>query len=93
MKVCTFNQGGILIDAYRTLFLAIPTGDSAYRAVIPRADLEAHPDLMQLINANLGVRWMGPGSHLMTYPIRAGQASFMNSHPLWSNLTTQLTAI
>lgn len=93
MKVCTFNQSDILIDAHRTLFLAIPTGDSAYRAVIPRADLEAHPDLMYFLNANLGVRWMGPGSHLMTYPIRAGQASFMYSHILWSNLTAQLAAL
>lgn len=84
MKVCTFDQGDIVIGTYRTLFLALPTGDSAYRAVIPRTDLEPHPDLMNFVNANLGVRWMGPGRHIMAYPIRAGQASFifMYSHML-----------
>jgi len=64
--------------------LAPPTGDSAYRATIPRADLERHPDLMYFLNSNLGVRWMGPGSHLMTYPIRAGQASLVLYHNISS---------
>lgn len=94
MKVGTFTQIYTLIRYSRYTFLALPTGDSAYRAVIPRTDLERHPDLMYFVNANLGVRWMGPGRHLMTYPIRAGQASFYVTPINYvTDLTTNLTAL
>jgi hypothetical protein len=63
------------------------------QVVIPRTDLEPHLDLMYFVNDNLGVRWMGPGRHLMTYPNRGGQASFYVLANYVVNLTTQLIAL
>jgi hypothetical protein len=79
-SVCIyFNEVSPSSGAHQKVFLARPTGDSAYRATIPRETLEPYPDLMHFVNANIGMRWMGPGAHLMAYPIRAGQASLVFS--------------
>lgn len=46
-----------------------PTGDAAYRAIIPADLLLKDPDLRPLIETPEMVGWMGPGGHIMTYSI------------------------
>ncbi|KAE9376350.1 FAD/NAD(P)-binding domain-containing protein [Stipitochalara longipes BDJ] len=47
-----------------------PTGDAAYRVLIPRSKLEGNKNALELLNTNIGMRWMGPGGHVMAYPLR-----------------------
>ncbi|KAK4684198.1 microfibrillar-associated protein 1, partial [Tremellales sp. Uapishka_1] len=47
-----------------------PTGDAAYRILIPKDKLEHDPEAMKLLNEDVGMRWMGPGGHIMAYPIK-----------------------
>lgn len=49
---------------------SIPTGDSAYRILIPKDQLEHDQEALELLNTNVGMRWMGPGGHIMAYPIK-----------------------
>jgi len=48
----------------------IPTGDAAYRVLIPRSKLEGNKSALKLLDSNIGMRWMGPGGHIMAYPLR-----------------------
>ncbi|KAI5859206.1 putative salicylate hydroxylase [Tricharina praecox] len=50
-----------------------PTGDAAYRVILPRAAMLSDPDLRELIDTPRGTRWIGPGRHIMAYPIKAHQ--------------------
>ena len=47
-----------------------PTGDAAYRILIPKEKLEHDPEALDLLNTNTGMRWMGPEGHIMAYPIK-----------------------
>ena len=47
-----------------------PTGDAAYRILIPKEKLEHDPEALELLNTNAGMRWMGPEGHIMAYPIK-----------------------
>ncbi|KAG9050167.1 hypothetical protein FS837_007281 [Tulasnella sp. UAMH 9824] len=49
----------------------VPTGDAAYRAIVPSDKLLAHPELVELVENPRMVGWLGPGRHIMTYCIRA----------------------
>lgn len=53
-----------------------PTGHVAYRLLIPRHEMARRGKLLDLVDQNVAVRWIGPGSHVMGYPIRHG--SFYN---------------
>lgn len=46
-----------------------PTGDAAYRAIIPTELLLKDPDLRPLVETPEMVGWMGPRGHIMTYNI------------------------
>ena len=46
---------------------AVYTGCSAWRGVIPAERLPSH------LRISCGVNWVGPGRHVVTYPLRAGQ--------------------
>ncbi|KAI0820847.1 FAD/NAD-P-binding domain-containing protein [Trametes gibbosa] len=50
---------------------AEPTGDAAYRAVIPTELLLKDPDLKGFVDIPEMTGWMGPGRHIMAYNIRA----------------------
>lgn len=50
---------------------ARPTGDAAYRAIIPTGKLLQDPDLRPLVEKSEMVGWMGPRRHIMAYNIRA----------------------
>jgi len=48
---------------------AEPTGDAAYRAIIPASLLMQDPELRELIEHPQMAGWMAPRRHLMAYPI------------------------
>ncbi|KAJ5619826.1 Monooxygenase FAD-binding [Penicillium lagena] len=49
---------------------AIPTGDAAYRIILPRSIMEKDPELKTLIDEPQATRWVGPGRHIIAYPVR-----------------------
>ena len=50
------------------------TGDAAYRVIIPREKMQGNTRALELIDRNIGMRWMGPGGHIMAYPIKNNNA-------------------
>lgn len=48
---------------------ARPTGDAAFRIMIPCSQMHGDPDLEALISEPAATRWMGPERHVMGYPI------------------------
>lgn len=50
-----------------------PTGDSAYRAILPTHKLKHDSRLYDFVTTMKGTRWIGPGCHIMGYPIRNGE--------------------
>ncbi|KAL9129563.1 MAG: hypothetical protein Q9217_002019 [Psora testacea] len=50
-----------------------PTGDAAYRILIPREKMKNDPRALKLLDTNVGMRWMGPHGHIMAYPIKNNQ--------------------
>ncbi|KAI0976098.1 putative salicylate hydroxylase [Xylaria arbuscula] len=48
----------------------VPAGESAYRFLLPRELIEHDQEAMDLLNRNHGIRYMGPGGHIMAYPLR-----------------------
>ena len=52
----------------------IPTGDAAYRVIITEEKMHGDKRGLKLLKKNVGMRWMGPGGHIMGYPIKSGTA-------------------
>ncbi|KAI1277651.1 putative salicylate hydroxylase [Xylaria sp. FL0933] len=48
----------------------VPAGESAYRFLLPRELIEHDELAMNLLDRNHGIRYMGPGGHIMAYPLR-----------------------
>lgn len=46
---------------------ALPTGDAAYRLSISRDQLQHNEYALSLLDGSVGMRWLGPGSHIMGY--------------------------
>ncbi|GAA6062309.1 hypothetical protein JCM10212_006861 [Sporobolomyces blumeae] len=69
------------------------TGDAAYRIIIPRDKLEHDPELVQLVDDKVGIRWMGPGGHIMAYPIKDHQVyNMVLLHPDVNNTSESWTS-
>lgn len=49
---------------------SLPTGDAAYRVLIPKERLKNDAKALKLVSQNVGMRWMGPEGHIMAYPIK-----------------------
>ncbi|EAW11328.1 putative salicylate hydroxylase [Aspergillus clavatus NRRL 1] len=49
---------------------AVPTGDAAYRIMLPRGAMESDPELRDLIDEPQATRWIGPHRHIIAYPVR-----------------------
>lgn len=47
-----------------------PTGDAAYRLIIPRERIQHDPELLAMMNQDVAFRYMGPAGHVMAYPLR-----------------------
>lgn len=50
-----------------------PTGDAAYRLLIPREKIQHEPELLAMLDRDIAVRYMGPGGHIMAYPLRGNK--------------------
>ncbi|KAE8360634.1 FAD/NAD(P)-binding domain-containing protein [Aspergillus caelatus] len=48
----------------------IPTGDAAYRIMLPRSAMEKDPELRELVDEPQATRWLGPERHIIAYPVR-----------------------
>ncbi|THV05218.1 FAD/NAD(P)-binding domain-containing protein [Dendrothele bispora CBS 962.96] len=58
---------------HERLPLAVPTGDVAYRAIVPTEAMMSDPDLRYLVE-NPGITcWIGPGKHLVGYCMSNGK--------------------
>lgn len=49
---------------------SIPTRDAAYRLLIHKDKIKQDPDLLSMVQSNSAVRYMGPGGHVIGYPVR-----------------------
>lgn len=61
----------------------IDTGEAAYRVILNRSQMENDPELKQLIDDPVAIRWMGPDAHIVSYPIKA--------HKAYNIVTTHIT--
>ncbi|TFK45161.1 hypothetical protein BDQ12DRAFT_695389 [Crucibulum laeve] len=50
-----------------------PTGDAAYRGLVPTSMMLADPELKELVEEGGVTVWMGPGRHLVGYCVRGKQ--------------------
>lgn len=50
--------------------VAIPTGDAVFRVVLSREMMSKYPDLLPYIEEKKAIRWVGPGRHIIAYPVR-----------------------
>jgi salicylate hydroxylase len=50
-----------------------PTGDAAFRILIPRKSMIQDADLRELIDEPKTLRWLGPHRHIVGYPVRKHQ--------------------
>lgn len=62
--------------------VAVPTGDAVFRVVLTKEILSGFPDLLPFIEEKKAIRWVGPGRHLIAYPVRNHEIYNMAlSHP------------
>ncbi|KAI5868523.1 FAD/NAD(P)-binding domain-containing protein [Durotheca rogersii] len=45
------------------------TGQAAYRIMLPRSQMENDPELLELLDADVALRWIGEKRHIVAYPI------------------------
>ena len=61
----------------RTLFPKViptpPSGNCAYRAIVPYEEIRRHPELQELVARPTMEVWMGPQAYIISYPISAGK--------------------
>lgn len=50
--------------------VAVPTGDAVFRVVLTRDIMQSDPDLIPFIEEKKAIRWVGPGRHIIAYPVR-----------------------
>lgn len=59
----------------------VDTKQAAYRIMLDRKDMEHDPELLELININGNVRWIGEKKHIIAYPV--------SSHTVYNLSTCQ----
>ncbi|KAI1133117.1 FAD/NAD(P)-binding domain-containing protein [Nemania abortiva] len=45
------------------------TGQAAYRIMLSRSEMEHDPEMMELLNSDCALRWIGEKRHIVAYPI------------------------
>lgn len=50
--------------------VAIPTGDAVFRVVLTKEIFDNYPDLKPYLEEKKAIRWVGPGRHIIAYPVR-----------------------
>ena len=48
----------------------VPTGDAAFRLLVHRESVKHDQELLSMLDSNIAVRYMGPGGHVMAYPLK-----------------------
>ena len=62
--------------------MSIFTGDAAYRLLIPREKMQMDLQALELLDSNICMRWMGPGGHIVGYPIKNNNVyNMVLAHP------------
>lgn len=68
-----------------------PTGDAAFRLLISRERVHHDPELLSMLNRDVAMRYMGPGGHVMAYPLKGNQMyNMVLLHP--SKVTDDVSA-
>ncbi|CAE7206023.1 hypothetical protein PTNB73_07274 [Pyrenophora teres f. teres] len=62
-----------LEGGYANMDRPYPTGDAAYRLLIPREKVQRDPELLAMLDQNVAMRYMGPGGHIMAYPLKGNK--------------------
>ena len=76
-----------MVQKYGVKDHSTSTGDAAYRVIIPREKMQGDKRALELLGDNVGMRWMGPGGHIMSYPIRNNNAyNMVLIHPQKPNV-------
>jgi len=57
---------------HKNIPLAVPTGDVAYRAILPTEGMMGDTELQSFIENPEITCWMGPGKHLIGYRVVSG---------------------
>lgn len=61
---------------------AVPSPNCAYRATVPRETMMSDPRSAELMTSPAANGWIGPGKHIVAYPIRGGsEFNIVMSHP------------
>ncbi|KAH8590928.1 hypothetical protein B0O99DRAFT_285698 [Bisporella sp. PMI_857] len=69
-----------------------PTGDAAYRLLIPRERIQHDASLLAMLDQDVAMRYMGPGGHIMAYPVKRNTLyNMVLLHPAKAKLTTNGT--
>ncbi|KAF7554714.1 hypothetical protein G7Z17_g2721 [Cylindrodendrum hubeiense] len=62
--------------------IAIPTGDAVFRLMLPREAMLHDANLRECIEGATVRRWIGPGGHVVAYPVRNHQLyNIAMAHP------------
>ncbi|KAK2732574.1 3-hydroxybenzoate 6-hydroxylase [Colletotrichum kahawae] len=70
----------------------IPTRDAAYRLLIPRERIQHDKLLLSMLDQNVAMRYMGPGGHVMAYPVKGNTVyNMVLIHPDHSDDTEDST--
>lgn len=62
-----------ILKAHNHIDRSESTGDAAYRILIPKEKMKHDERALELLRSNVAMRWMGPGGHIMGYPIKNNQ--------------------
>ena len=70
-----------MLDALKVSATVQDTGQAAYRIMLTRAQMASDPELLDLIDAERVIRWIGAKRHIIAYPVQ--------SHEIYNLSTTQ----
>ena len=72
---------------------ATPTGDAAYRAIIPTSKMMDDPQLRELVETPEMTGWMGPKKHIMAYCIVSEGNWFIGDVPISEQWVSSYSAL
>ncbi|TGJ82986.1 hypothetical protein E0Z10_g5758 [Xylaria hypoxylon] len=58
-----------LLNAINSSAEVEDTGQAAYRIMLSRADMEKDPEMLELLESDCALRWIGEKRHIVAYPI------------------------
>ena len=70
-----------MLDALKVSTTVQDTGQAAYRIMLTREQMASDPELLDLINSERAVRWIGAKRHIVAYPVQ--------SHEIYNLSTAQ----